>query len=228
MKRTILAAAAFALATTAFSQTTIYETGFESAQEFNEGPLPDTGLNWKQKGTQPFAIVAKDGDAADQILECRSDTPGTDGRLWLTGVGFPEDGYKMVIEFQTRLEKSGAAGFQGNLHIGNFPAAPGIKSTGMAVIISFRGSGKIRTYDGDTEIEIGNWREGEWMNFRVELDPGTKTFSIHRDEEMLASDYAFADGEAVPVRSFGLTYYNGSEATKESALAIDSFKISHQ
>lgn len=226
MKRTILTAAALALATTAFSQTTIYETGFESAQEFNEGPLPDTSLNWKQKGTQPFAIVAKDGDAANQIMECQGSNPGANARLWLSGVSFPEGPGKMAIEFEMRLVRSNSQGFQGNVHIGNFPAAPGVKPDGMAVTLSFRGSGRLCTFDGETETEIGNWKDGEWMKFRVEIDSEAKTFLVYQGEDLLAADYAFHDAKATPIRAFGMTYYTGANPGQESSMAIDSVKIS--
>jgi hypothetical protein len=74
---------------------------------------------------------------------------------------------------------------------------------------------------------VGNWKDGEWIPFRIELDSKAKTFSIYRDEELLAADYAFPDGKATPVCSFGLNYYSGKDPQKESAIAIDSLQISH-
>lgn len=227
MKTPILIAVTLLFGAAVHAQTTIYATNFESSQEFNPGPLPLAGPHWKQKGTQPFAISSKDGAPDDQIVECRSDASGASARLWLTGVDFPTGADKTVFTFMARVEKSGSPGFQGNVHIGNFPEAPGIKSDTMAAVLSFRGSGRICTFDGDTEIEVGNWKEGEWMPFRIELDSKAKTFSIYRDEELLAADYAFPDGKATPVCSFGLNYYSGKDALKESAIAIDSLQISH-
>jgi len=216
------AAAALAMATAALAQTTIYETGFEPP---NDG-TPQTVMNWQHKGNLPFLTVTRDNDTTNQIMECRSTGQTANSRLWLTEVPFPEGLGKMAIEFETRLIRSDSQGFQGNVHIGNFPAAPGVKPDGMAVILSFRGSGRLCTFDGDTETEIGNWKDGEWMKFRVEIDSEAKTFLVYQGEELLAADYAFHDAEATPIRAFGMTYYTGANPGQESSMAIDSVKIS--
>jgi hypothetical protein len=222
MKTPFIIVAAIALASTVSAQTTVFETGFEVPQT----PPPVPGATWQQKGSLAFMPSPKDGDAANQIMECRGSNPGSDARLWLNGVSFPDGAGKVAFDFELRLVRSGSQGFQGHVHIGNFPAAPGIKPDGMAVILSFRGSGRLCTFDGDTETEIGNWKDGEWMSFRVEIDPETKTFSIQQNGELLAADYAFRSEDSIPLRSFGLTYYAGANSGQESAMAIDSFKIS--
>jgi len=223
MKKPQLTAAVFAMASAAMAQTTVYETNFSTPPE---GAPPIT-TNWQQKGNLPFQSVARDGDTTNQILECRSTgQQSADARLWLTGVPFPDGTGKVAIEFETRLIRSDSQGFQGNIHIGSFPAAPGVKPEGMAVILSFRGSGRLCTFDGDTETEIGNWKDGEWMKFRVEIDPEAKTFAVTQGEEVLAADYAFRDTKAAPIRAFGMTYYTGANPMKESAMSLDSIKIS--
>lgn len=208
------------------SRASVHETGFEQSQQFVPGPLPDSILGWSQKGAPPFSIVPRDGGATGQMLECRSDVAGAASRIWCRRGASGESNGKVLVEFDIRLERSGSQGFQGNVHLGNFPAAPGIKKTGMAVILSFRGSGRVCTFDGDSEVEIDTWRDGEWMPFKIEIDSGSRTFSIFRDGKPLAPDFAFADSGAVPVGSFGLTYYSGADARKPSALAFDSFGFS--
>jgi hypothetical protein len=223
MKTLLLIPATFAMGAVAMAQTTVYEANFSTPPA---GTAPIT-TNWQQKGNLSFQSVARDGDATNQIFECRSTGQQiADSRLWLTGVPFPDGTGKVVIEFETRLIRSDSQGFQGNVHIGNFPAAPGVKPDSMAVVLSFRGSGRLCTFDGDTETEIGNWKDGQWMKFRVELDPQAKTFSVTQGEELLAADYAFRDTKAAPIRAFGMTYYTGANPQKESAMAIDSVKIS--
>jgi hypothetical protein len=223
MKTLLLVPATFAMAAVAMAQTTVYEANFSTPPA---GTAPITS-NWQQKGNLTFQTVARDGDATNQMLECRSTgQQSADSRLWLSGVPFPDGTGKMVIEFETRLIRSNSQGFQGNIHIGSFPAAPGVKPEGMAVILSFRGSGRLCTFDGDTETEIGNWKDGEWMKFRVEIDPEAKTFAVTQGEELLAADYAFRDAKAAPIRAFGMTYYTGANPSKESAMSLDSIKIS--
>lgn len=225
MKPQALAAAFLAFATTAIAQTTVFNTGFESSEGYNTGPILASHAVWRQKGDMDFMIVPRDGDSSNQMAECRSLGGGMANRLWVTGVDFPDG--KTAIEFEIRLQRSGSRGFQANIHVGNFPAAPGIKPEGMAVSLSFRGSSRIIALDGDTEIEIGNWKSEDWMLIRIELDSKEKTYSIYLNDELLAADYAFRDSEASPIRSFGMTYYTGSDASNESAVAIDSFKITN-
>ena len=201
----------------------LYETGFEKAEGVAAGPLENTSTGWKTNGPHPFLIVESDDGSGGQILASAADEAAEGSRAWLGGTNLGGD-KKTVVEMSFKPTNSGSPGYQANLHIGSFKAAPG--NSGMAAIISFRGSGKIIAFDGEKEVELAKSSTGAWHKLRVESDPATQKFDVFVDGEPRATGLAFNDPDVREILSVGLTHYTGTAATAASGLAVDNIRIS--
>lgn len=209
------------LPTILLADQVFYETGFEKSEGVAIGSLDNTSTGWKTNGPHPFQIIAADDGSAGQAMASAASEAAEGSRAWLSIA--PGD-KKTIVEMSFKPTVSGSPGYQANLHLGSFPAAPGI--SGMAAIISFRGSGKIYAFDGETERELGKFTSGTSYKLRVENDPATQKFDVFLDGEQVGTGLAFNDPGITELRSVGLTHYTGSSATAPSGLAVDNVKFS--
>lgn len=226
MKKTaaILCSAFLLAAAATNAETVIYETGFEPADKFQTGALEQSGETWKTSGDYPFEIKDAGSDGKGQILESASDNAGSGSRAWIKGVDF-KGSDKVSVEMDVRPVRSGALGYQANIHLGNFEDAPKTKPEGTAVLISIRGSGRMITFDGETEHELKSVKDGEWIHLRIDADGNAKTFSVAVNGEPVASDLAFHDPQAGWITALGFTHYSGSETKNACSMAVDNVKI---
>jgi hypothetical protein len=209
------------LPTVLLADQVLYETGFEKSEGVAAGPLENTSTGWKTNGPTPFQIIAADDGSAGQIMASVAPEAAEGSRAWLS---IPSGDKKSVVEMSFKPTVSGSPGYQANLHLGTFPAAPG--TSGMAAVISFRGSGKIYAFDGEKDREISKFNSGTWYKLRVECDPATQKFDVFVDGDQVGAGLAFNAPGVTEIRSLGLTHYTGSSATTPSGLAVDNVKIS--
>lgn len=209
------------LPTVLLADQVLYETGFEKSEGVTAGTLDNTSTGWKTNGPNPFQIIVADGGAAGQVMASLAPEAAEGSRAWLS---IPSGDKKTVVEMSFKPTVSGSPGYQANLHLGTFPAAPG--TSGMAAVISFRGSGKIYAFDGEKERELAKFNNGTWHKLRVECDPATQKFDVFVDGDQIGTGLTFNDPGVTEIRSLGLTHYTGSSATSPSGLAVDNIKIS--
>ena len=209
------------LPTVLFADQVLYETGFETSEGVAAGALDTTSIGWKTNGPNPFQIIAADDGLAGQSMASVAPEAAEGSRAWLS---IPSGDKKTVVEMSFKPTVSGSPGYQANLHLGSFPAAPG--TSGMAAVLSFRGSGKIYAFDGEKERELAKFSNGAWIKLRVECDPATQKFDVFVDGEQIGAALAFNDPGVTEIRSVGLTHYTGSTATAPSGLSVDNVKIS--
>jgi hypothetical protein len=211
----------FLLPTILFADQVLYETGFEKSEGVTAGSLDNTSTGWKTNGPNPFQIISADDGSGGQIMASVAPEAAEGSRAWLS---IPSGDKKTVVEMSFKPTVSGSPGYQANLHLGTFPAAPG--TSGMAAVISFRGSGKIYAFDGEKERELAKFNSSTWHKLRVECDPATQKFDVFVDGDQVGAGLAFNDPGVTEIRSLGLTHYTGSSATTPSGLAVDNVKIS--
>lgn len=220
-----LCVALFVCVSTTMAETVIYETGFESSDNFQAGPLDKSGATWISRGeAYPFEI--KDGGEGGhgQILESAGDKAGEGSRAWISGIDFKGAG-KVSVEFDIRAMRSGAPGYQANIHLGNFEGAPKVGPQGSAALVSLRGSGQMVVYAGDTPSEVKSFKDGEWMRVRIDADVATKKYSVSVNGDPVASDLDFRDPATENISSFGFTHYSASEALSPFSMGVDNVKI---
>ena len=211
------------LPTVLLADQVLYETGFEKSEGVDAGKLDNTSTGWKTNGPNPFQIIAADDGSTGQIMASIAPEAAEGSRAWLSNANLAGD-KKTVVEMSFKPTVSGSVGYQANLHLGSFPAAPG--TSGMAAVISFRGSGKIYAFDGEKERELAKFSNGTWHKLRVECDPATQKFDVFVDGDQVGAGLAFNDPGVTEIRSLGLTHYTGTSATSPSGLAVDNIKIS--
>jgi hypothetical protein len=211
------------LPTVLLADQVLYETGFEKSDGVAAGPVGDTSTGWKTNGPNPFVIVATDDGTDGQMMASQAESSSEGSRAWLGNTNLGGD-KKTTVEMSFKANNSGSPGYQANLHIGSFKAAPG--TSGMAAIISFRGSGKIVAFDGEKEVELTKFQTGAWHKLRVECDPSTQKFDVFVDNEPRGTGLAFNDPDVREILSLGLTHYTGTGATAASGLAVDNIKVS--
>lgn len=200
----------------------LYETGFEESEGVSVGSLEGTSTEWKTNGPNPFEIIARDDGEVGQMMASQSEFASEGSRAWLNNFNFDGE-RKIIVEMSLKANNSGSRGCQANVHLGNFNAAPG--SSGMAAIISFRGSGRIVAFDGENEVELMQLSSTSWHILRIECDPVSQTFDVIVDGDARATGLAFNDPDAHEILSLGLTHYTGSDAISPSGLAVDNVKI---
>lgn len=210
----------------AAAESVIYETGFESAQGFQPGPLHETAGDWGSEGGYPFVIADGGASGKDgQVLESSAADAGEAGRAWLRNVDF-KGAEKITVEMEVMAQSSGSAGYQANIQLGEFENRPKTKAEGTAAQVSLRGSGKIVVFDGDTEKELGEFKSGEWIKLRIEADHATKKWSVAVNDAAPVADINFRDNQVFRSNAFGLTHYSGSDAKRPCSMTVDNVKIS--